>query len=272
LHFFFNIIILLLNNNLTIKIMGKIITTFVLFLVTIFSFEAAYSQVRYTPPAVTLGAAFDMNFANNDAYGRVSNLDSYGMRAGKGFEVFAKFGLGMMKRHRITTSVSYNKMINYDKNANFFSQVFSGNPDDIVHTNFTILTGAVGYEYLFGAPCCNKQHLGLALTFNSIGNASDNLMPTKKYESTFRLGMQFNAGYEFMLGPSGQYGLVIGFKYNWANLLSASNKIDSPDATTISLNDGNEAGGRGFTRWISFTTINIGFNFYTGVKQVMLRK
>ena len=252
--------------------MGKIITIFVLFLVTIFSFEVANSQVRYTPPAVTLGAAFDMNFANNDAYGRVSNLDSYGMRAGKGFEIFAKFGLGVMKRHRITTSITYNKMINYDRNSSFISQVFSTNPDDFVHTNFTILTGAAGYEYLFGAPCCNKQHLGLALTFNSIAGVADNNIPTKKYEGSFRLGLQFNAGYEFMIGSTGQYGITLGFKYNWVNLLNATNKIDSPSASEISLNDGNEAGGRGFTRWIGISTINIGFNFYTGVKQVILRK
>ena len=252
--------------------MGKIIFGFLFLQIMVFSSGEAISQVRYTPPAVTLGASFNMNFASNDAYGRVNYLDSYGMRAGKGFDIFAKFGLGTMKRHRITTSVAYNKMINYDRNANFFSQVFSSNTDDVIHTNFTFWTGTVGYEYLFGAPCCNKQHLGLSFTFNSIGSSDDKFTPNGKIKNAFRLGLQFNAGYEFMLGPSGQFGLTIGFKYNWANLLNASNEIDTPGASEINLNDGNEAGGRGFTRWIGITTINIGFNFYTGVKQIYLRK
>ncbi|HEY5535870.1 MAG TPA: hypothetical protein VIL99_13175 [Ignavibacteria bacterium] len=248
--------------------MGKILFTVSLFIILIFSFGEVNSQVRYTPPAVTLGASFDMNFATNDAYGRVTGLNSYNMRAGKGFSVFAKFGLGTMKRHRITTSIQYNKMLNYDANSSFFSQIFSGNPDDALHTNFNIWTGAVGYEYLFGAPCCNKQHLGLAVTFNSIGSVADKFTPTGKFENSFRVGLQFNAGYEFVLGQGGQYGLELGFKYNWINLFNPSNEINTPGAAEIHLNDGNGPGGLGFTRWIGMMTIDLGFNFYTGVKQV----
>ena len=54
-------------------------------------------QIRYTAPAVTFGASVNMNFAINDAYGRVGQLNSNGMRAGRGFDVFAKFGLGEKK-------------------------------------------------------------------------------------------------------------------------------------------------------------------------------
>jgi hypothetical protein len=248
-----------------------------LIFIILFSFfinNDAKLQVRYTAPAITFGASVNMNFAINDAYGRVGQLNSYGMRAGRGFDVFAKFGLGEKKRHRITTSLAYNKMINYDKNANFIEQIFSTNPDNVEHTNFTILTGSVGYEYLFGAPCCNKQHLGLAVTFNSISCPNDvyNVLGTYigNMKTAYRIGLQFNAGYEFMLGSTGRYGLTLGFKYNWANLFNASNTYDAPGATELHLNDGNDASsGPGFTRWIGIGTINIGFNFYTGVKQLI---
>jgi hypothetical protein len=228
------------------------------------------SQIRYTPPAITFGASFDIDFAVNDAYGRVGQTDSYGMRAGKGLDIFAKIGIGEKKRHRITTSLAYHKMINYDRNKGFITQIFSSNPDDEIHTNFTILTGAVGYEYLFGAPCCNKQHLGMSVTFNSISSPNDKYSVLPNMVSAFRVGLQFNAGYEFMLGGSGNYGLTLGFRYNWANLFNPSNTYDPPGATEVHLNDGGEPFlGSGFTRWIGIATINIGFNFYTGVKQLL---
>ena len=250
--------------------MGKILFTVSLVFILVFSLGDVNSQVRYTPPSITFGATLDANFAINDAYGRVdvNSLTSYSMRSGKGFSVFAKFGLGSMKRHRITTSIQYNKMINYDANSNVFDEVFSGNPDDKMHTNFNIWTGAVGYEYLFGAPCCNKQSLGIAFTFNSIGSVEDKFTPTGKIENSFRVGMQINAGYEIVLGQGGQYGLALGFKYNWANWFNPSNKINTPGATEVHLNDGLDPGGPGFNRWIGIVTVNVGFNFYTGVKQV----
>ena len=228
------------------------------------------SQIRYTPPAVTFGASLNMNFAINDAYGRVGQEDSYGMRAGKGFDVFAKFAIGERKRHRITTSITYNKMINYDRNANFIEQVFSSNPDDVIHTNFTIISGAVGYEYLFGAPCCNKQHLGIAVTLNSISSSNDVNATLNNMSTAYRIGLQFNAGYEFMLGSSGKYGLTVAFKYNWTNLFNPSNTYDPPGINPTHLNDGNDVkSGPGFTRWIGIGSLNIGFDFYTGVKQLI---
>jgi hypothetical protein len=255
---------------------GKILLVSLTLFILVFSFSEANSQVRYTPPAVTLGAAFNMNFATNDAYGRVGeipgdNFENYSMRAGKGFDVYAKFGIGTMKRHRITSSISYNKMINYDRNSGFIAQVFSGNPLDVLHTNFNIWTGAVGYEYLFGAPCCNKQNIGLAVTFNSIGSVAETNALTPKIINAFRVGLQFSAGYEFLLGTGGQFGVNLGFKYNWANLFNPSNDYDAPGATEIHLNDGNQ-GPSGYTRWIGVTTINLGFNFYTGAKKVVFKK
>jgi hypothetical protein len=248
----------------------NLLLVFLLFSSFIFISELK-SQIRYTPPAITLGASFDIDFAVNDAYGRVGQAESYGMRAGKGFDIFAKFGIGEKKRHRITTSLAYHKMINYDRNAGFITQIFSSNPDDEIHTNFTILTGTIGYEYLFGAPCCNKQHLGISATFNSISSANDINTVIGNMATAFRIGLQFNAGYEFMLGGSGNYGLTLGFRYNWSNLFNPSFTYDPPGSTEVHLNDGGDptSVGTGFTRWIGIATINFGFNFYTGVKQLL---
>jgi hypothetical protein len=251
------------NNYMKNKILLSIVT-----ILLVFISSNLFSQIRYTAPQFTLGIKVGASFSTNDAYGRILDIpSSYGMRAGRGFDLYGKYGLGEKRRHRITGSLGYYKYINSDEDISFISQIFTGVEAGKIHTNFTVLTGAIGYEYLFGAPCCNKQHLGLAITFNSIGASTDSLDYFKDLESAFRVGLQVNMGYEFVIGSKHDMGIELGFKYNWSNLFNQSNKVTVAGAKW-DLNDGKDLGGSGFTRWIGFAQLTLGFNYYFGVKQV----
>jgi hypothetical protein len=245
---------------------NKNIFTTLAIIVLIFVGGNLHAQ-KCTAPEFTFGASLNAIFATNDGYGRVQEVNSYGMRGGRGFEIYGKMGLGDKKRHRITLDLGYSKMINYDENTNFAAMIFSSNPDDQLHTNFNLLSAALGYEYLFGAPCRNKQYVGASFSFNNISTSSDLLLVTGKLKPAFRVGMQLKAGLEFVLGKGGNYGINVGFKYNLVNLFNQSNQEALPGTTEFDLNDGQNAGGRGFIRYIGVATLSLGFNLYTGVKE-----
>lgn len=222
----------------------------------------AYSQ-GYTPPDVVLGISLDGNFATNDAHGSsISDPKTYGMVWGRGVTLFSKLGLGLRKNHRLTINATYNHMVNDTKNKLPFL-VFTpeeGGP----YSKFDIFTGAIGYEYAFNARCRNKQYLGFAITANFIsGETYFVKSPTESimmnYDNAFRVGVMITTGYEFIIDKSYQVGLSLGLKYHLLNILNTQNGINN-------LNDGAGTPGPGFWRRIGMLTLNIGLNFYTGVR------
>lgn len=237
--------------------MKRTIILFFVLMVSVFIVQETKAQ-GFTPPKIIYGISLDGNFATNDAHGTNFTTDPnvYGMIWGRGVSAFTKFGLGIRKNHRITISATYNKMINREAASIPFFVFVPTNGEK--YTNYTILSGALGYEYAFNPRCKSKQFIGFGVTFNHITSDNQSFI---KFDPAFRIGAQITTGYEFCLDKDFKYGLSIGLKYNLQNIIGKSN-----GAAGIDLNDGPDAPGPSFWRRIGILSINLGFNFYTGVE------
>jgi hypothetical protein len=235
--------------------MKRIIILLFILIVSIFIVQNTYSQ-GFTPPNVILGLSLDGNFATNDAHGTNFRNDPnvYGMIWGRGFSIYSKFGLGIRKNHRITISASYNKMINTERTTIPF-MVFTPS-DGSLYTSYNIFSGALGYEYAFNPRCKSKQYIGFAFTGNYLTTSTGSFF---QYDNAFRIGMQITTGYEFVLDKNFKTGLSIGMKYNLTNIIGTANGPGN-------FNDGSGAGGSQYWRRIGILSINLGFNYYTGVQ------
>jgi hypothetical protein len=132
-------------------------------------------------------------------------------------------------------------------------------PDNQDYTSYNIMTGALGYEYAFNPRCKSKQYLGGAVTFNYLTSSNDGY--STKFDPAFRIGMQITTGYEFVMDKNFKYGLALGLKYNLTNIIGKSN-----GQVGVNLNDGAANGGTTYWRRIGILSLNVGFNFYTGVQ------
>lgn len=223
-----------------------------------FVFVSNINAQGYTPPSTVLGISLDGILATNDAHGSdLTNATTlsgtYGMVWGRGFTLNAKFGLGVRKNHRITVGANYNKMTHDGSGEIPF---FNFSPVD-PFTNYTIYTGSAGYEYAFNPRCKNKQFVGFAITANYI--TQNNTIPNFVFDNAFRIGMQVTSGYEWTLDKAQTTGIYIGVRYNLTNIFGTTNGANT-------LNDGSGTPGPQYWRRIGFLTLNLGFNFYTGVK------
>ncbi|CAN5622048.1 hypothetical protein BH10BAC5_BH10BAC5_02860 [soil metagenome] len=235
--------------------------SFVLTLLLVCSFfisKGTYAQ-GYTAPDAIIGLTLDGNMSVNDAYGVGNSFltnDSYGMKYGRGVSLGLSYGLGESKANRLTVGAGFNFMINGNTGSFPF---FEMNPTP-PHTFYSILTGAVGYQYMFNARCKNKQFVGVELTANMIHTPA---YSTITFENATRFGVRLSTGYDFALGNDMKYGITIGAKYHILNAFARENK---PSTTVNNINDGTGSPGPGFNRFIGMLTIDAGFNFYTGVK------
>jgi len=226
-------------------------------LIGLFWVNNSFSQ-GYTPPSTVLGISLDGILATNDAHGSDIALPStiagtYGMVWGRGFTLNAKFGLGIRKNHRIALGASYKKMV-HDGSGEI--PIFNFSPTE-PYTNYTIYTGSAGYEYGFNPRCKNKQFVGFAFTGNYI--TQNNTITGFVFDPAFRVGFQISSGYEWTLDKAQSTGIYVGVVYNLANIIGTTNGVGT-------LNDGSGQPGPNYWRRIGTLSINLGFNFYTGVK------
>lgn len=234
--------------------MKKIFT--LLSLVFIFlAVNNAFSQSR-TPSPISIGLNLNADFAVNDAYGAAFGTGyNYGAIWGRGVSLYGKFGLGQKRSSRIVVSAEYNKMIN-SNDENKTPLLMSPKPP---HTFYDIMTGSVGYEYVFRSTCPDRQYLGVMFTINNISAPDYNFYG--QVESSMRFGMAITGGYEWVFGANRNMGLNVGIKYNVMNMFNDEN---SALLGTTSLNDGPNAGGPGFKRYFSIVTASAGVFFNLG--------
>ncbi len=231
---------------------------FIFVIVGIFLVSENTKAQGYTAPSQIYGFELTGNMAIWDAYGTDFTFKgdrNYGMMYGRGITAHAKFGLGETKRNRITVAATWDGMVN-DNGASkipFFTMSPS-DPATIIH----IWSGAVGYEYGFNAKCNVKQYIGAAITGSYIVSGAGNIYP---FDDTFRMGLQFKGGFEFVLNKSKTLGLNLGAQWHMYNILLQENGIGK-------LNDGTGSPGAGFWRKMGTFGITAGLNFYTGVKPV----
>lgn len=230
----------------------------------LFSKSDCIKAQGFTPPEMIFGLTLDGNFATNDAHGSsLTDPNTYSMVWGRGFSIYGKYGLGVRKNHRIIASASYNKMINDTENKIPFF-VFKPSDPNQEYTNYSFYTFSLGWEYGFNPRCRSKQFLGVALTANVITSDEGSKI---KFNNATRFGVAISTGYEFVLDKNYKTGLTMGLKYHLTNILGTSNNV----APNIDLNDGSGPGGPAFWRRIGVLSLNLGINFYTGVKPYRLK-
>lgn len=245
------------------KITPSLLTLITLF--CLFSFKNGYSQnLPYTAPTVTLNANFNGNLAALDFYGTFYSDNTggnYGAIWGRGGSLNVKIGLGQQKYYRFVIAAEYNKMINDNFNDIPF---FVINPKGAA-TNYDIITGGLGIEYVTKPRCPERFFIGGGLTGNRISAPSGNAVGD--FDPAFRFGAMIMGGYEYAFGQKGQFGINLGMRFNYINLFNSS--FDST-AGSFNINDG--YGTLGFKRKIAMLSMNFGFIFTLGQKPVFMRQ
>ena len=236
-----------------------------------FNYSATNAQTfyTYTRPKWVIGFGPVWNLATNDGYGRANYStndqilrDNYGMRWGWGGYINGKYSPGKTRVDRIFLGFDYKGMTNAD---------FS----DENKTKYDIMTIDAGYEYLFYGTYGFRSYYGGGLTGNFISGEYTAKAETvdnysKKFESTFRLGLELKAGLEFVLkNKKRNLGINLGARYNLMNLFNDDNSIDSAGMKeNLNLNDGDAEGGPGFKRYMGMISIDVGLNIYPDVKRI----
>ena len=214
-------------------------------------------------PVFTIELKLNGSYAMNDAFGETIDIPSnplqqrdYGMKWGKGFSIESTYGFGTRRSNRISLGLEFNNMVNGANESQVPFFLFS---PDTPKTVYNIYTASLGYQYLFGADCLNKQTIGFAITGSMISTPGEG--SAIMFDNTFRLGFQISTGYEIVLDRNHNWGLALGFKYHLMNFFNSSNG-------NFTLNDGEDpAYGPGFKRFIGFVGINLGLKLYTGMKK-----
>ena len=225
------------------------------------------SQAQFTAPETVLGLHINGNIATNEGYGVGSAIyggnfsgATYGMKYGRGVGLDFSYGLGTTKRNRLTLGVEWNAMINANSSAVPFLLI---SPDEAIITYYNIISGSVGYQYMFNARCRQKQWVGIALTASSISAPKYSVV---NFETALRGGVALSTGYDWVLGDSGKWGLSIYGKYHIVNAFFHENSSTPGGAGHI--NDGNGQPGAGYDRYVGLLSINVAINMYGGVKSL----
>ncbi len=229
---------------------------FVIALVCLFAMSDNSNAQTYKAPKIIYGFTLNGNIANFDAYGTdftFAENRNYGMIYGRGITGHIKFGLDDARKNRLTVSASWDAMVNNNESSKI--PFFTINPSGPA-TFYHLWSGAVGYEYGFNARCNTKQYIGGALTGTYIVSGEGTIYP---FDNTFRMGLMFNGGFEFVLNKNKTLGLSIGGKWHLPNIFFQENGIGK-------LNDGTGSPGAGFWRKMGIISITAGLNFYSGVK------
>ncbi|MCB0723881.1 MAG: hypothetical protein KDC73_04215 [Ignavibacteriae bacterium] len=244
----------------------KKLTLFVLLVLVSSSFFSqvnAQRRIARSGPLFTFEFRLNGSYAMNDAFGEtidipnnLSEQKNYAMKWGKGASFETTVGFGQKRSNRIFLGLEYDNFLNgTNSQVPFF--VFSA---DTPKTSYNIYTASLGYQYLFGADCRNKQTIQLGVTGSLITASSTSKIT---FDNAFRMGFLIGTGYEVVLDKGHNVGMTLGFKYQLANFFNSDNGIDN-------LNDGKSTDknfGPGFKRFIGFIGFNIGIKFYTGVKR-----
>jgi hypothetical protein len=230
-------------------------------------------KIKETPnyrSSWTIGIGGVWNLASNDAYGRANYSsqdlvlkDNYGMRWGWGAFINAKYSPGVLKVDRIYLGFDYKGMTNGDFES------------DANKTSYDIITIGAGYEYVFYGSTLFRSYYGGGLTGNVISGKYTPGMASqtnyeKKFESSFRVGLELRTGLEFVLkNKKRNLGVTVGARYNLMNLFNDDNATPLlGQSENLSLNDGDDAAsGPGFKRYIGMFSIDFGLNIYADPKQ-----
>lgn len=238
---------------------------FLLFIVFLLIGSAVYSQPKLTLN-VTGGYNVPLPDLKGDVTSETDRENTYLVKNGFNFGLAGKYALDKKGMFRITLGGSYN--------------MFKGE-GDYVHTNnihihqkINTITVGIGAEYAFMPKGKTNPFIGLDINGNffsgefeeevtatSTTDHNDIGTETTKLKSASRFGAAFGGGVYFTFSKN--IGAIIGFKYNFANLVGKS--YDSVAAVgEYNLNDKEHTVGSTTisNRNLSFIQLYAGVSFY----------
>lgn len=141
-----------------------------------------------------------------------------------------------------------------------------GNPIT-VKSKLNVLSLSLGAEYRFLTTCKYKPFIGAELSgyFYNGKETYSRTFPEFSIKAT-RFGFALGTGVDWALSKS--FGLVLGAKYNFANIIGKKDSSESKNANQIGLID------KEYTRWdLTFPSRQIQYlQFYAGVSFFFMQK
>jgi opacity protein-like surface antigen len=253
--------------------MKLIKVTFIAFLVLLFSSINTFSQPKFiahvtgglSVPLPDLQGNIDLN-----TLVAPTTEKNFLMKLGIHFGADAKYAFDKKGNFRGVFGIGYNMFIN---------------PADLLGIGTTIkfrptigiLTLSLGPEYAFLPKGKFNPFVGVDFTANFINGSYEYDPETAPFnnftiESAARFGVQFGLGADIALGKN--IGLVVGFKYNLANLIGKDSDTSKLTGTTRALNDKEYTSG-GTTisaKNISYVQIYSGLAFFFGHPKKVVKK
>jgi hypothetical protein len=186
------------------------------------------------------------------------------MKNGFNFGADGKLALGKKGNIRLVFGLNYNVF----KNSADMPDIYYPSETVTFNSKVNILGLTLGGEYAFLPKKNVNPFIGFDLTGNfwsgsfSWDNSGDSAAYTiLSLKSAARFGIQFGGGVDFKLGK--QEGLVVGFKYNFANLAGKGYTDPLSFSTSeISLND--KASGVNPARNLNYLQFYIGISMFLG--------
>lgn len=155
--------------------------------------------------------------------------NDYQMNSGFLFGAAGKYALDKNNMLRLTASLTYNMCSNNGD--------IEGFENSLETHKINIFSFGAGTEFAYTSKNITVPFLGVEFTANSFNGKNeyeigDTLNYITKLKSEWRFGILVNGGVDIRLEKD--MGIVLGVKYNIANLLGKNN---STSATEITLND-----------------------------------
>lgn len=209
----------------------------------------------------------------SDLKGNIATFDTiqnsranypFQMKNGFNFGADGKLAFGKQGNIRLVFGLNYNVFKNSEDMPNIYNQ----NETVTFKNKVNILGISLGGEYAFLPKKNVNPFIGFDLTGNfwsgsfSWDNSGDSAAYTiLSLKSAARLGLQFGGGIDFKIGK--QEGIVLGMKYNFANLVGKGYTDPLSFASNeISLND--KASGVNPARNLNYLQLYIGISMFLG--------
>ena len=239
---------------------------------------AAFSGQVFSQPKFVLHITGGLSVPFPDLKGDVSTIlttpnnidDNYLMKLGFNFGADGKYAFDKKGNFRGVFGIGYNIFVN---------------PADLVSIGTTInyrptigiLTLSLGPEYAFLPKEKFNPFVGVDFTANFISGSYEYSLQTTTLsnitlESAARFGLQFGLGGDIKLGKN--IGLVVGVKYNLANLIGKDSDTSKISATSHALNDAEYTYNNKTypAKSISYVQIYSGITFYIGQPKKVVKK
>ena len=235
-------------------------------------------RLSYAQPKVILHLTGGYSIPSADLRGTYPGYpeiapSAYFMNSGFNFSVDGKYYINKQRSMGITLGLSYNVFSTDDLGGN--TDEF-GNPYT-VKNNIYLFTVDMGLEYCFAPKAKINPFVGAEFAVNLFNGSSTPSRGSSvlTLKPSTRFGVNFGGGIEWHIGQTA--GLVLGVKYDLANLIGKKDTTESKSGKDYTLVDAaytDVTGKSESSRSIQYIQLYAGVSFYLWApkpKKIILR-